>query len=89
MPHAFKISICPKSEGGPLGLYDHINLVPHTNYASTVIILPLVLHRTNSTLSKSKTKIVKELSKTYQDYADRANVSPIGTWRGKPRVKKN
>ena len=42
-----------------------------------------------SDLSKSKTKIVKELSKAYQDYADRANVSPIGTWRGKPRVKKN
>ncbi|MDE0571414.1 MAG: sulfatase-like hydrolase/transferase [Verrucomicrobiales bacterium] len=39
-------------------------------------------------LSKNKTEIVKELSKAYQEYADRANVSPIGTWRGKPRVKK-
>lgn len=40
-------------------------------------------------LSKNKIEIVKELSKAYQEYADRANVSPIGTWRGKPRVKKN
>ncbi len=40
-------------------------------------------------LSKNKTEIVKELSKAYQEYADRADVSPIGTWRGKPRVKKN
>ncbi|MFL2478118.1 MAG: hypothetical protein ACJ0K4_01055 [Verrucomicrobiales bacterium] len=40
-------------------------------------------------LSKEKTEIVKELSKAYQEYADRANVSPVGTWRGKPRVKKN
>jgi len=39
-------------------------------------------------LSKEKTEIVKELSKAYQEYADRANVSPVGTWRGKPRVKK-
>ena len=39
-------------------------------------------------LSKNKIEIVKELSKAYQEYADRANVSPIGTWRGKPRVKK-
>jgi len=33
--------------------------------------------------------LVAELSKAYQDYADRANVSPVGTWRGKPREKKN
>ena len=40
-------------------------------------------------LSKSKPELVAELSKAYQDYADRANVSPVGTWRGKPREKKN
>ena len=40
-------------------------------------------------LSKSKRDLVAELSKAYQDYADRANVSPVGTWRGKPREKKN
>ena len=40
-------------------------------------------------LSKSKPDLVAELSKAYQDYADRANVSPVGTWRGKPREKKN
>ena len=40
-------------------------------------------------LSKSKPDLVAELSKAYQNYADRANVSPVGTWRGKPREKKN
>ena len=40
-------------------------------------------------LSKSEPDLVAELSKAYQDYADRANVSPVGTWRGKPREKKN
>ena len=40
-------------------------------------------------LSKTKPDLVAELSKAYQDYADRANVSPVGTWRGKPREKKN
>jgi arylsulfatase len=39
-------------------------------------------------LSGKMPDIVAELSKAYEEYADRANVSPVGTWRGKPRVKK-
>ena len=38
---------------------------------------------------KEKPALVKQLSEAFQAYADRANVSPVGTWRGKPRVKKN
>ena len=39
-------------------------------------------------LAKDKPALVKQLSNEFQAYADRANVSPVGTWRGKPRGKK-
>ena len=39
-------------------------------------------------LAQEKSALVTQLSGEFQAYADRANVSPVGTWRGKPRVKK-
>ena len=40
-------------------------------------------------LAAEKPELVKELAAAFDAYADRANVSPVGTWRGKPKAKKN
>lgn len=44
------------------------------------------LDRTETTnLATARPELVKQLAAQWTAYADRANVSPVGTWRGKPR----
>lgn len=39
-------------------------------------------------LATANANVVESLASEFQAYADRANVSPIGTWNGKPRGEK-
>ncbi len=39
-------------------------------------------------LSATKPGLVRELAAEFQAYADRADVAPVGTWRGRPKPEK-
>ena len=39
-------------------------------------------------LAAKKPDLVEKLAAEFQNYADRANVSPVGMWKGKPKGKK-